>query len=96
MSVSLSSDSAMVELCPDPLTILVFAGNTKTNKSRMSSKFDQIRQWSAELASLERLKKSFTYLRINQNILMTCWLSVELSLPFGLLVFNIVKRLGRP
>ena len=36
-----------------------------TIKSRMSSKFDQIRPWSAELAALECLKKSSTYLRKN-------------------------------
>ena len=52
----------------------------------MSSKFDQIRPWSVELAALERLKKSFTYmyLRTIQNIFMTCWLGGERSLPFGL------------
>ena len=33
-------------------------------------------------------KKYFTYLRTYSNILMTCWLSGEQSLPFGLLVFN--------
>ena len=54
----------------------------------MSSKFDQIRPWSVELAALERLKKSFTYmyLRTIQNIFMTFWLAGERSLPFGLLV----------
>ena len=31
-------------------------------------------------------KISFTYLRTYSNILMTCWLSGERSLPFGLLV----------
>ena len=57
-------------------------------KSRMSSKFDQISPWSVELAALEHLKKSFTYmyLRTIQNIFMTCWLAGERSLPFGLLV----------
>ena len=52
----------------------------------MSSKFDQIKPGSVELAALERLKKSFTYLRTIQNIFMTCWLAGERSLPFGLLV----------
>ena len=33
-------------------------------------------------------KISFTYLRTYSNILMTCWLSGERSLPFGLLVFK--------
>ena len=33
-------------------------------------------------------KKYFTYLRTYTNILMTCWLSGEQSLPFGLFVFN--------
>ena len=42
--------------------------------------------WTAELAALDQLKKSVTYLRTIQNILMTCWLSGERSLPFGLLV----------
>ena len=55
-------------------------------KSRMSLKFGRIRPWAAELAALERLKKSFTYLRTIQNIFMTFWLSGEQSLPFGLLV----------
>ena len=57
--------------------------------SQTSSKFDQIRAWrpcSAELAALELLKKSVTYLRTSQKYLMTCWLSYERSLPFGLLV----------
>ena len=57
-----------------------------TIKSRMSSKFDQIATWNAELTALECLKKSFTYLRTIQNIFMICWLSGERSLPFGLLV----------
>ena len=57
----------------------------KTIKSLMSSKFGQIQPWTAELAALERVTKSFTYLlRTIQNILMTCWLSGERSLPFGL------------
>ena len=33
----------------------------------MSSKFDQIRPCSAELAALELLKKLFTYLRTSQK-----------------------------
>ena len=58
-----------------------------TIKCHMSSKFDQIRPCSAALAALELLKKkSFTYLRTSQNIFMTCWLSGERSLPFGLRV----------
>ena len=57
-----------------------------TIKSRMSSKFGQIQLWTAELAALDGLKKSFTYLRTIQNILMTCWLSGEQSFPLGLLV----------
>ena len=36
-------------------------------------------------------KISFTYLRTYSNILMTCWLSGERSLPFGLLVLNCYK-----
>ena len=58
-----------------------------TIKSRMSSKFSQIQPLTLELDALDQLKKSFTYLRTIQNILMTCWLSGERSLPFGLLVF---------
>ena len=38
-----------------------------TIKCHMSSKFDQIRPCSAELAALELLKKSFTYLRSSQK-----------------------------
>ena len=53
----------------------------------MSSKFDQIRSWTAELAALEPLEKSFTYLRTIQDVSMTCWLSGERLLPFGLLVW---------
>ena len=52
----------------------------------MSSKFDQIRSWTAELAALEPLENSFTYLRTIQDVSMTCWLSGERSLPFWLLV----------
>ena len=55
--------------------------------SRTSLNFGQIRPRTVELAALECLKKSFTYLRTIQNIFMTCWLSGERSLPFGLLVF---------
>ena len=58
-----------------------------TVKSSISSKFDQIHPCTAELAALDRLKKSFTYLRTIQNILMmTSWLPGERSLPFGLRV----------
>ena len=57
-----------------------------TIKSRISSKLGQIQPWTAELAALDQLKKSFTYLRAIQNNLMTCCLSGEQSLPFGLLV----------
>ena len=46
--------------------------------------FGQIRLWTAELAALERLKKSFTFLRTIQNIFMTG----ERSFPFGLLVYQ--------
>ena len=33
----------------------------------MSSKFEQIRSWTAELAALEPLEKYFTYLRTMQD-----------------------------
>ena len=39
-------------------------------------------------------KISFTYLRTYSNILMTCWLSGERSLPFGLLV-SLLAHLSR-
>ena len=45
-------DSAMAGLWSDPLTILVIAVTRAAIKSEMSSKFDQIRPWSAELAAL--------------------------------------------
>ena len=56
-----------------------------TIKSLMRSSFGQIQPWTVELAALDRLKKSF-YLR---TILMTCWLSGERYLPFGLLVKTV-------
>ena len=62
--------------------------------SQISSKLGQIQPWTAELAVLERLKKSFTYLRTIQNILMTCWLSGVRSLPFGLLVIQFYLLLN--
>ena len=43
-----------------------------------------------ELAALDQFKKYFTYLRTIQNILMTCWLSCEQSLPFGLLLLLLI------
>ena len=49
----------------------------------MNSKFVQILPLTAELAALDQVKKSFT------NILMTCWLSGERSLPFELFVFSL-------
>ena len=62
-----------------------------TIKSPMSSNFGQIQSWTVELASLERLKNL-----ILDNFLMTCWLSVERSLPFGLLVlYSSVLRYGK-
>ena len=54
--------------------------------SRTSSNFVQIRPRTEELAALECLKNSFTYLRTIQNIFMTCWLSGERLLPCGPLV----------
>ena len=53
--------------------------------SRMSSKLGQLQPWTAVLAFHDRLKNS--YLITIQNMLMTCWLSGERPLPFGLLVF---------
>ena len=53
--------------------------------SQMSSKFNQFQAWNVELAALDQLKKIF-YFKTIQNILMTCWLSGEQLLPFGLLV----------
>ena len=43
---------------------------------------------NTEYAPIERLKKTFTYLKTILNIFMTCWLSGERLLPFGLLVFS--------
>ena len=66
-------------------------GSTWTTvKFWISSIFGQIQPYTAELAALDRLKKSFTYLRRIQNSFMTCWLSGERSLPFGLLVYFVV------
>ena len=62
-----------------------FQKTRTTVKSRMSLKFGQIRPWTVELAALEHLKKSFTYLRTIQTMFMKCCLSGEQSLPFGLL-----------
>ena len=56
----------------------------------MSSRFDQFQAWNVELAALDQLKKIF-YFKTIQNILMTCWLSVERSLPFGLLAMHTVS-----
>ena len=65
---------------------------TKTNiKSQMSSKFSQFQPWTAEIAALDQLKKSFTYLRTIQNILMTCWFSGDRPLPFGPLVSKLTR-----
>ena len=53
----------------------------------MSLKLGQIQPWIAELAAFDQLKKKyFTFLRTIQNILMSCLLSGERSLPFVLLV----------
>ena len=59
-------------------------------KSLMSSIFGR-QPWTAELAALDRVTKYFTYLRTIQNILMTCWLTGERLLPFGLLVYFCKK-----
>ena len=48
-------------------------------KSRMSSKLSQIQPLTAELDALDQLKKSFTYLKTIQYILITCWLSGKRS-----------------
>ena len=64
-----------------------------TLKSWISSKFGKIQPCTAEFYALDRLKKSFTYLRSIQNILMmTCSLPGERSLPFGLLVFRFPTK----
>ena len=61
-----------------------------TIKSRMSLKFGQTQPWTVELAALDQLKKILYLLENIQNILMTCWLSGERSLPFWLLVYVCV------
>ena len=44
-----------------------FLQETKTTiKSLMSLKFGQIQPWTAELAAIDRVTKSFTYLRTIQ------------------------------
>ena len=68
----------------------ILAGNKKTIKSLMRSSFGQIQPWTVELSALDRPKNSF-YLR---TILMTCGLSGERSLPFGLLVIQDVIHFG--
>ena len=64
---SLFADSAMVGQLSYPLEILVYdwiffvlAGNKKHSMSQMSSKLCQIQLWTAELAALDQLNKSFT------------------------------------
>ena len=67
-----------------------------TIKAWMSSNFGRIPPLTSELVALERLKKtsynlvstlapSF-FVLIFYILVMTCWLSGERSLPFGLLV----------
>ena len=60
------------------------------DKYIVSDKFElgQIQPWTLELAAHDQLKEFFTYSRTFQNILNTCWLSGERSLPFGLLVLD--------
>ena len=72
----------MTTLAPSFLieAFLFFQETRTCIKACMSSNY------RAELADLDQLEKPFTYLRTIQNILMTCWLSGERSLPFGLLV----------
>ena len=50
--------------------------------SEMSSNFGQIRPQTIELAVIECLKYLYRFIMGN----ITCWLSGEQSLPFGLLV----------
>ena len=68
-------------------SFFILAGNNDNYKVSDEFKLGQIKPWTVKLAALVRLKKYFTYLRTIQNILITCWLSGEQSLPFGLLVY---------
>ena len=58
--------------------------------SLISSKFGHIQPCTAELAALDRLKQSFTYLRSIQNILMTCS-QVSDRCPLGYLFLYLLK-----
>ena len=62
-----------------------------TVKSWISSKFSQIQTILHSKLPLSVWIFFFTYLRSIQNILITCWLSGERSLPFGLLVQKLLK-----
>ena len=66
-----------------------------TIKSLMSWKFSHNQPATAELAAHDKLIFFFTYLRTIQDILMTCWLSGERLVPFGLLVF-LKKKIHLP
>ena len=59
---------------------------------KQSCDLDQIRPCSAELAALEHLQRSFTYLITIKNNFMTCLLSGERSLPFRLLVAQYLEN----
>ena len=66
----------------------ILAGTCDKDNCKVLCQFKtgQIQPCTAELAALDRVKKSLTYLSSIQNILSTCWLSGEQSLPSGLLV----------
>ena len=59
-----------------------------TIQSQMSLKFCRIQPWTAELAALDKFKKSFIqeYSKYFDDLL-----SGERSLPFGLLVFPMLS-----
>ena len=59
-----------------------------TIKALMSTNFGQIQPWTVELAALDRLK----IVLLKNFFLLTCWLSGERSLPFGLLVSLMKSR----
>ena len=87
LNISLFSDSAMAGLWSDPLTILVFAGNK--NNHWVSHEFkiwpDQTMLCGVSCSWTSEKNLLLTW-ELAKNIFMTCWLSGERSLPFGLLV----------
>ena len=81
-----STYNAVNTLAPSFFHLIFFISAGKKDNYKVPNEFEIRQPWTAELAALDCLKKSYTSLRPIQNILKTCWLSGERSLPFGLLV----------